>query len=199
MLPAPPDHPRTPAPGPPAHRTPRRTAHRPTHPEAARSAAPPENDRNPPPDPTGPARDARHQTAHHPREHPCLTRPRPGGLRTPSPAPGKAKNPRSRRVSPEVLQSRLRDSNPRPTHYEGPQDHRCWCWAVPQNPVSPCQGRSTAMVMTPGPPQCRPVRSRSAHAALTQNVANGGPVAPSFLFLLGRRRKATVRVHISAE
>lgn len=32
--------------------------------------------------------------------------------------PQTGENPRSRRVSPGVLRSRLRDSNPRPTHYE---------------------------------------------------------------------------------
>lgn len=51
----------------------------------------------------------------------------------------KRRNPRSRRVSPGVSRSRLRDSNPRPTHYETMSDHVAWCLAVLRGDVFPDQ------------------------------------------------------------
>ncbi len=74
------------------------------------------------------------------------------------------RNPPGRRFDLGVQMSRLRDSNPRPTHYEGPQDHPEWCWTVPPNPVSPDQRLATLIGVTPSPACATPVRSRSAHA-----------------------------------
>ena len=68
------------------------------------------------------------------------------------------------RVSPW---SRLRDSNPRPTHYEGLRDRDGGCRAVVLGTVFAGQRRATErhVLVRSGP--CQPVRSRTAHARWT--------------------------------
>jgi len=87
------------------------------------------------------------------------------------------KNPRSRRVSPGVFRSRLRDSNPRPTHYEYASDHVAWCLLVLSAAVLPDQsacGRlayATAYYLV----QRRPATGRPPRAMRDTNTSRWTP------------------------
>jgi hypothetical protein len=69
--------------------------------------------------------------------------PRPSGAAPAKPKEprgiGERKNPRSQRVSPGVFRSRLRDSNPRPTHDETVRVRVVWCPVVLSGAVLPDQ------------------------------------------------------------
>ncbi len=65
--------------------------------------------------------------------------------------------------------SRLRDSNPRPTHYEGPQDHDERCSVIMIGPVLPGQRLVGRPCMTSHPMGASP----SAHASLMHRSRTG--------------------------
>ncbi len=52
-------------------------------------------------------------------------------------------------MSPGVIPSRLRDSNPRPTHYETVSVRAAWCLVVPPSDVSPDQSTCGWLVCAP--------------------------------------------------
>ena len=60
--------------------------------------------------------------------------------------------------------SRLRDSKPRPTHYEGSRGRDGWCHTIALDPVSPDQRLAGCSVSATESTWCRTVRSRIAHA-----------------------------------
>src|SRR5690348_20457 len=62
------------------------------------------------------------------------------------------------------LWSRLRDSNPRPTHYEVLQDRDEQCSVIRIGPVSPGQSMCAVMRGAARDGSCRTIRSRIAHA-----------------------------------